>query len=106
MKDSEVIEGAIERLDRKGWCQGKAENSAGSVCMSEALAEALLGVDSLHTLGAVPFGDGAAKQWRRVVARLGLGVSVPMWNDCPERTADQVRDHLMTTAKGLRDEGQ
>ena len=43
MKDSEVVEGAIDILDKHGWCRRIDINSDGEVCAGEALVEAMTG---------------------------------------------------------------
>ena len=98
MKDSEVVERAIEILDQRGWCQCQASDDEGRVCMSWAVGRAAI---------TERFDD--TRQRGRVLDHISAitgGLSVPYWNDQAGRTFDEVRDKLTETAKDLRDRGQ
>jgi hypothetical protein len=109
MKDSEVVEKALEILAEKGWCKGMPiDNVTGSVCVGEALYEAITNRNDNPSWKLDMFPSEAdAKRF----SLLGFAVSpghenIAIWNDNEDTTFDSVRDHLITVAKEYRNEGR
>lgn len=76
---------AAEILERKGHCKGRAIGPNHSVCVSGAVSEAV---------------DWDSKMHHDVIARLRPH-TLPcpiMWNDAPERTAEEVIAKLRAVA--------
>lgn len=69
MKPSEIVEGAMEILEEKGWCVGANVDLNGRVCVGEALME-------VATLGKYSGGD---YYWYWRLDRLGIS-AVPVNN--------------------------
>jgi hypothetical protein len=109
MKDSEVVEKAIEILDERGWCQEVA-NSQGQVCLGEALVQALSGLEARNDMYGMSWAsrleqDGATRFFS--LARLiAPHSSIGSYNDYPGRTLPEIQEHLLTVAKDLRNEGK
>jgi hypothetical protein len=88
VKPSEAIREGRNRLLERGWCQDVLEEADGSLCSVGAIRSAVLG-DTDRTY------DPAA-MWvcKRAVATLSdaAGVHIPVFNDAPGRTFDEVID--------------
>jgi hypothetical protein len=83
---SEILNGAADLIESKGWRQGLACNSPlGLLCVGEALDEVA--------------GDGAYIDRRITSALLPYGSSVVEWNDTPGRTKEEVIQALRAAAK-------
>ncbi len=81
---TEVILGAIERLERHGWCQGKSIHGA-ERCVFGAIRGAA------WSFG----GDWCWMTMRRVEAANGIPFeTIAYWNDEPGRTKEEVVDAL------------
>ena len=73
---------AADFIEEYGWCQGRVEESDGRVCM----------------LGAISYvTDGHWNSPYKKIASL-LGVPGSVWNDRPERTAEEVTAFLRHAA--------
>lgn len=118
--ESDIVEGAIEILEARGWCQGRSRMSDGRVCVGEALVE-------VATQTRLEY--GADPNWRDRVSRADYGAfktlqflitkgeiwedalpihgkGVPQWNDATDQTYEHVRDRLIAVSKQLREEGR
>ena len=103
---AEAFEGAIDILDRRGWCQKTGVNDHQEVCAEEAIGQAC----------GLPHGWWSAV-YRPRDARHELALTainfhwvsfryvLAAWNDAPGRTPAEVRDRLMQCAKLAREEG-
>ena len=81
---TEVIFGAIERLERWGWCQGRTINGT-ERCVFGAIRTAASGNEKLMK----------AALWRVADANPEITpVGIAYWNDEPGRTKDQVIEAL------------
>lgn len=95
LSPSELVENAIEALDKRGHCKGTLEDIQGRVCTMGALYVA--------AVKANVYGSSYQVARRACFDKLG---NVASWNDAPERTAEEVRDFLMSVAKDFRNEGK
>ena len=82
MTDKEILIRAKELLVKRGWCQGEYEDSQGRICLSKS----------------VNLVESKLKDRRSVrilikdliVKPNGPFISIPTWNDVPERTKEEV----------------
>jgi hypothetical protein len=101
----EVLEGAIGKLEERGWCQHPEttlESTTGSICASQAISlEVGSRLESIGSSGprlimAAHLAMGWEIQRRKVEI-----MSVPDWNDDPATTMDEVYDVLRAAAKDM-----
>jgi hypothetical protein len=119
MKPSEIVEGALEILEEKGWCQNADVNVRGQVCVGEALVQAatdnMFGSWDSRTndINAYTTVHDAAKAVVYAAyshafdgAPIDPMSKIIVWNDKPSTAVEQVKDTMMTAAKNLRDQGE
>lgn len=100
------LDAAADILITDGWCQNGFSDDEGRVCALGAIGRATLG-------DAYPFlVDKPADQRERyyvacweISEQVPHHNHVPIWNDDPKRTEDDVHDLLRDTAKQLREQG-
>ena len=108
---AQVCEDAADYIRVHGWCQNRLETPEGQVCLAGAL-EGALGI--LHTADRLAFDVPERTRREDLTAdalievahhhlnpAAGPGHAIH-WNDRKGRTADEVIDALVHTAKGLR----
>lgn len=122
---SEIVEGSIEVLEARGWCQFRAYRSDGRVCAGEAMVQSITGQSTTTT---DVYGDWASRLGAEYSAFISLqyeiidvlGIKVPEkwsvggdysmsvagWNDLPTTSYEIVRDRLTDAAKHFRDRGE
>lgn len=129
VKPSEVIELAIEKLEKKGWCQGKYDMPDGSICLMESLLvangelmnvnTASLGLARNNIVTGRAIGDfmiikqaleamtdDIPETRSKLVPESSAAVhSMAAWNDAIGRTKDEVLDKLTAAAKFFRNQG-
>lgn len=79
----QIFLNAASLIEKRGWCQGRAMDGKGRVCLMQAIGRAAgeLGVDTFRTSGVWPFVE-------EVHSRLRRGGTA--WNDAPGRTKEEV----------------
>lgn len=114
--ESQILEDAVEVLDKFGWCQNSLVSYDGHVCLVGAIYQAAgyISINEEH------YGDGIISyEWTIESALLGrdaerarravgnhLNGAVEEWNDQNATSKEEVQDLLMTVAKQLRNEGR
>lgn len=102
MKPSEFMDAAADEVS-KGWCQGTFgawREDEGDVC-------ALGAFNRLWRVA--PPAEVDSISWpglQHALANSVGDVSIPRWNDEPDRTAGEVADAMRTCAKSLRERGE
>jgi len=104
---AEAFEGAIDILDRRGWCQRTGVDAYRQVCAEEALGEAC-GMPHGWWIDVSSYDDISPRRelTKRSLSfhRARFDQSLFNFNDADGRTPLEVRDRLMACAKLAREE--
>lgn len=87
----DILNGAADVLDEKGWCQGRYQNDKGEYCPAGAMIHY---ADSLLELEGVKGVDIAMR-----ILHDEVNNYVTSWNDKPERTKEEVISALRSAAQ-------
>lgn len=91
-------ERAAEVMRERGFARGTGEDDDGSVCTGGAMAWAVA-----ERMGT----DNVRVNLVNMAREMELAeYAVPIWNDDPARTQDEIIERLEATAKRLRNEGR
>ncbi len=107
---AEVLDTAVEHLEKCPWGQGTTRLASERICAQDAIAMAVLGSKNWHDLTLVSQEERHAlwlkeEQVIEYVANWYLGgTALFEWNDEVGRTKDEVLDLLTRVAKDLRNE--
>lgn len=108
---ADVLDVAVENLERCAWGQGTHRNVFKQICAQDAIWMALVKTTTVaeHWGSTKSVGSGfvymSADDIEGAVRRhLGLSSPLSSWNDRPERTKDEVIEAFKATAKDLRNE--
>lgn len=99
---SDTVEAVVEEIEKRGWCQHRAKNLVGQVCILGGLWQAMGYADRVLT-------EEEYNIWTYAEIRLAKLMDVPFistWNDTEGRTKEEVLDKLTGVAKYLRNEGK
>ena len=89
---ADVLDGAADLLEERGWCQNDYETPEGQMCLAAALTESAL---RYHQSWSVAL--AAAVEARGVVMKATRTRSVPAYNDADGRTLPEI----LTLVRGL-----
>lgn len=106
---AQTLEKAADLIETKGWAQGgTGRGPAGEMCMSVALWEARN--DHFLSLEYAALGNAYHVALREAMSlpmcsceRIQCGSGIPLWNDDPGRTKQDVLDALRKTALTVRE---
>ena len=96
MTPEEILSGAADLIEAKGWCQGMAVDEVGGVCMGRAIFDAA----GMHERVWVWDASVPIQQAIDAVAQ-EIGDSPAPWNDAPGRTKEEVVTALRNSKRWL-----
>lgn len=105
MKPSQIVTGAIDLLEQRGWRRGSLQGADGSLCAVGALQTATFGDPFSWNSGHEEYDN-----YKRAVDSLAFhinkqaslpGMTIAHWNDNRVRTLDQVIEVMHNTAVDL-----
>ena len=96
MRDSEILWEAAGNV-RRGWCQDKARDESGNVCLVRAIGDVIR-----QPLADIPLSVRLLDHLRDTLG----GVSPLKFNDHPDTTKSDVLDLLVETAIRLQEQGR
>lgn len=108
MKNSEIVEGAIERIEAQGWARGLLQQLDGRFCMLGAALAAHRGTNTLN--GQLAMGGDEMMRLTNALGVVlppgGSGNRVTYFNDRVANSKDEVIEILTRAAKYWRDRGE
>jgi hypothetical protein len=98
-----VLEDAADYIDVHGWCQRRAVDVSGRVCLVGAITRAAIAGQGQRSFGVSGPAMGAVAAYLALHRDFWRGVEwLPPWNDTRGRTQDEVTDTLRRAAKEVR----
>lgn len=99
MKNSEILEGAVEVIETHGWTQGTAGNVNEGFCLSGAMVHGIRskGESAARLIPTALLGPIMPPRYRH---------SISLYNDGYLKNRQEAVDILMTGAKYWRDRGE
>lgn len=97
MTTEEVLAGAADLLEKRGWCQNITEDSAGRLCLVGALRKMAPGDREYFSARAA-----VCQELHLSEREMKLSAHID-WNNAPGRTAEEVITTLRNSKRFLHD---
>lgn len=104
---SEVVEGALEVIQKYGWRQGAYGDDESGYCVMGAIGRHVFGaqwVEDEAPFPLIPIEEEMVEEYFPYLISAGSGI--PDWNDFMVVNQVDVEDKLMEIAKDLRNKGK